>query len=267
MARGKAEKGTPVQPTLAEMFARFLERQAEAEAAGIKGLEGGEVVPYDSAPVQPVDARLAWEEAQAALPHFHAIKTRKGLKAPTDWSSLVAGHEPIAALAFASGNFPQMVRDLHSLMQADDLARLRPTPLPAPSVPSLVEWADTLLADKKYPQCLLALGALRLAKQYAFAEERFAKHADEVPEEWRAAWDNERAALAWQQGKVEEAAALWRKLPASVPVLFNRGMSALFLGKIADARKALNEAIAQIPDDSAWHHLGRLYLALAEARD
>jgi hypothetical protein len=52
----------------------------------------------------------------------------------------------------------------------------------------------------------------------------------------------------------------------SIPVLFNRGMSALFLGRAADAHTALTQATAQLPVTSAWHHLGRLYLALSEAR-
>jgi tetratricopeptide (TPR) repeat protein len=245
------------------MFARFLARQAEADAAGIRCLEGSEVVLHDSAPVQPVDARLAWDEAQAALPYFHATKFK--LKAPSEWSTLVAGHEPVAALAFASGNFPQMVRDLHSLMQ-EELTSLRPAALTATPVPALIEWADGILADKKFPQSLLALGTLRLAKQYEAAEERLKKHSGDVPAEWRGAWDNERAALAWQQGKADEANALWQKMPASIPVLFNRGMAALFLGQTANARKTLTEAIAKIPQDSAWHHLARLYLALAEGR-
>jgi hypothetical protein len=51
-----------------------------------------------------------------------------------------------------------------------------------------------------------------------------------------------------------------------VPVLFNRGMAALFLGDAAEARTCLNQAVQQLPEESAWHHLGRLYLALAESR-
>jgi hypothetical protein len=49
-------------------------------------------------------------------------------------------------------------------------------------------------------------------------------------------------------------------------VLFNRGMAALFLGESADARAALSRAVALLPESSAWHHLARLYLTLAEAR-
>ena len=48
-----------------------------------------------------------------------------------------------------------------------------------------------------------------------------------------------------------------------MPVLFNRGMAALFTGQPADARADLRRAVEQIPESSGWHHLGRLYLALA----
>jgi predicted Zn-dependent protease len=87
-----------------------------------------------------------------------------------------------------------------------------------------------------------------------------------VPAAWRAAWTNETAALAWQRGRVEDAVRLWTALPESVPVLFNRGMAALFLSRPAEARASLAQAAAQLPEDSAWHHLARLYLALAEMR-
>jgi hypothetical protein len=45
-------------------------------------------------------------------------------------------------------------------------------------------------------------------------------------------------------------------------VSFNRGMAALFCGQHAEARIALSEAVKQLPDTTAWHHLGQLYLTL-----
>jgi tetratricopeptide (TPR) repeat protein len=256
------ERGTPVQPSLNEMFGKFLTRQTEAQAAGIAAADAGEVVPFEAVPVQPVDAKLAWDEARSAFAFFGGKVS--AVKAPGDWANLVASHEPTAAVALAAGNFPQLVRDLHQLLQAPDRTALRATasrPLPAPG---LLEWADSVLADKKYPQALLAIAALRLARQFDAAEMRLKTIAGEVPEEWRPAFDNERAALAWHRGQAEEAARLWAAQPESVPVLFNRGMAALFLGKTAEARADLNKAVTQLPEDNAWHHLGRLYLALAE---
>ena len=54
-------------------------------------------------------------------------------------------------------------------------------------------------------------------------------------------------------------------MPANTPVLFNRGMAALFSDRPQEARTALTEAVARLPEAGAWHHLGRLYLALAES--
>ena len=85
-----------------------------------------------------------------------------------------------------------------------------------------------------------------------------------MPAEWRAAWANETAALAWHRGHPDEALKLWQAQTPSVPVLFNRGMAALFLGKFADARAALSEAVKQLPEGNGWHHLGHLYLSLAQ---
>ena len=86
------------------------------------------------------------------------------------------------------------------------------------------------------------------------------------PAEWRAVHANEEAALAWHRGRADEAAALWQKQPESVPVLFNRGMAALFLGDAVTAHEALTRTAAALPETGAWHHLSRLYLALAAAR-
>src|SRR5437764_1284808 len=87
--------------------------------------------------------------------------------------------------------------------------------------------------------------------------------AGRVPAEWTVAWANETAALQWHRGEREQAARSWQALPESVPVLFNRGMAALFLGRPVEARAELRKAVERLPESSGWHHLGRLYLALA----
>jgi hypothetical protein len=87
-----------------------------------------------------------------------------------------------------------------------------------------------------------------------------------VPSAWRAAKANEEAAHAWHRGRAEEALDLWCKQESSVPVLFNRGIAALFLGRSDEARTALTDAVAPLPYTDAWHHLGHRYLALADAR-
>jgi hypothetical protein len=51
-----------------------------------------------------------------------------------------------------------------------------------------------------------------------------------------------------------------------VPVWFNRGLAALFLNEANTARALLRQAAEKLPETGAWHHLARLYLALAEMR-
>jgi len=224
------------------------------------------VFPYEAGPVQPVDAKLAWEESIAVGLLLNAGAKQKSWQAPPHWPNLVAVHEPEAALSFAFGNFPQLVRNLQILAAHSDLSEVRPQGGQPAAVPALTEWADKVFAKRQFPQMLIAIGALRLAKHFDLAGKLLGLPESEVPAEWRAAWANEQAALGWHCGQHAEARALWNKLPDSVPVLFNRGMAALFSGDAAEARKALTKAVSQLPEAGAWHHLGQLYLTLADGR-
>ncbi len=257
--------GTPVHMPIAEMFDRFLKDQLSAQDAGFPPTTAGEVVPHEAGAVQAVDPRLAWDGATAALGLFHKIEP-KALQRPEDWASLVMLHEPAAGLAFAAGNFPQLVRNLQPLLQATDLTALRPGKLQPIHAASLLEWATHAAPAKLFPQPLLALGVLRLARQFDAADKLLRDVQATVPAAWRNATANEEAALAWHAGRADEAIKLWQAHPESVPVLFNRGMAALFSGRHADARTPLRQAVQQLPESGAWHHLGCLYLALAEAR-
>lgn len=261
------ERATPAQPPLPDLFAQYLQRQVSAHAAGLASADtSGEVVPFEAVSAQPIDPRLAWTEATAVLGCFQPDGKKAALQPPADWPVLVAAHEPMLALAFCVGNFPQLLRNLQSLLKAKDLGALRPAAGRPGAAPAVVEWARQTVEKGPFPQSLLALGTLRLAKQYELAAEMVKKHQAGVPVEWRAAWANEEAALAWHRGEAEKADQLWQAQPDSIPVHFNRGMAALFLGRPADARSMFSQAVEQLPDESAWHHLGRLYMALAEMR-
>jgi hypothetical protein len=255
---------SPAQPKLGDLLARYLEKQAEACAVGAAA-SVGEVTPYEAGPVQPIDPKLAWDEALAVFGLAGTTATVRGWKAPPQWSSLVAGHEPVLALALCAANFPQLVRNFHMILATADLTTLRPQagrPVPATE---LVSWAEEVGRRQQLPQMLLALGALRLSKQLDVAEDFVRKHDADIPDAWRTAWENEKAALAWHSGRAGEALAIWQKLEPTAVVLFNRGMAALFLGETHEARTHLSAAVAQLPESSAWHHLGRLYLTLAHS--
>jgi hypothetical protein len=250
--------------SVGDLFRQYLQRQIAAHADGLGVSDpDGQVVPHEAVPVQPVDPRRAWENALAVAQHLTTERTQPRWQVPPDWPALVAGQEPAVSLAFCVGNYPQMVRNLQPLLHGGDLATLRQTrSLPSIVSPALLEWAK---AARGFPQVFLGAAMLRLARHFDEANDLL-NSLGKVPADWQAFWANEVAALAWHRGQVEEARASWRNQKTSVPVLFNRGMAALFVGDFAEAQSALTEAIAQVPETSSWHHLGHLYLTLSTAR-
>jgi tetratricopeptide (TPR) repeat protein len=255
---------TPVQPNLADLFTRYLDRQAETQAAGIVNFDG-EVTPYEVGPVQPLDPKLAWDEALAVLPYF-AGEQAKRPQAPPHWAQIVGSHDSVLAIAFGVGNFPQLMRNFHDVFSHPNLSEMRPTAARPASTVELKPWVEQIAHKPQFPQMLLALGSLRLARQFDAAEKFVRENDANVPAKWRAAWDNEKASLAWHAGRYDEARQAWDGMQATAPVLFNRGMAALFAGDWARAKEQLNAAVAELPARSAWHHLGRFYLTLAELR-
>ena len=254
---------SPTQPTLPALLAGFLNERAQAQIDGLADFDGdAEVTPYDAGPVQPIDAKLAWTEAVAAANYFHPSVDSEQWPVPPHWASLVAAQEPVIALAFCLGNFPQLVRNFHVILQNFHAADFSLSAGSAVSVPALVDWAQQVAAKKQWAQMLLALGSLRLAKNFAEAEAFVKINDGSIPPAWRAGWDNEKAALAWHQGRTDTARALWNAMEPCVPVLFNRGMAELFGGDAAQGRATLDGVVGQLPETSAWHHLARLYVLL-----
>jgi hypothetical protein len=249
------------QPSLNDLLARYLAKQADAQSLGISGFDA-EVTPYEVGPLQPLDPKLAWDEALAALAFFGKAPTGR-VKAPPHWAQLVSGHESVVGIAFSVGNFPQLVRNFHQILTqpkeaSNDAGRA--------ATADLSDYVAETAQKKAFPQMLIAVGALRLANQFDAADRFIAANDTHVPADWRAAWDNEKAALAWHAGRCNEARKIWDTLEPTAPVQFNRGMAALFTGDSAAAKQHLRGAIAQLPKSSAWHHLGGLYLTLADLR-
>lgn len=251
-----------MQPKLDELMSRYLKRQAGAHADGLATFDASEVTPYEAGPVQPIDPKLAWDEALAVLTYFREDSTKKPAP-PPHWPQLVANHEPVVALAWCVGNFPQLVRNFHQFLHQASLAGLKPGGGRPVNAPALVDWTAQIGAKKTFPEALLAVGALRLAKHFDEADALLCILQPDVPAEWRAAWANEHAALAWHRGQAEQALRLWNAAEISLPVCFNRGMAELFSGDAKAARSILQDVVGQIPEASAWHHLARLYLTLA----
>jgi tetratricopeptide (TPR) repeat protein len=265
MARASEQSNTGGQPALAELLGRYLPEQASAHAAGMAFANAtGDVVPHDSVAAQPVDPRLAWDGACAAIRCLNPQADLRSWKVPVDWPSLVAGQESVTVLPFSVGNFPQMVRNLPELFDAAALTVGRtPSALVTPSN-DVLAWAED--GSKRGPHPLLAAAVLRMIGQYDRAERILDRAQRTLTGEWKAALANERAALAFQRGRQDEAKANWEAEQESAPILFNRGLVALVSGRRTDAQALLRKAVAMLPESDAWHHLGRLYLALAEMR-
>lgn len=245
----------PRDMTVNDLFARYLDSQIDAARQGLGYPEDlGGVVPHDTTPVQPIDPKLAWGDATAAL-----VGSEMKGATPPDWPSLVNQQEPAVALAFALGNYPQQVRHIQALLTGSPVA-LRETTTVGALRPDLIEWA-TARTDEA--ERLLAAGVLRLARQYDAAADLLALP---VGEGLQAAHANEQAALLWHKGNHTAALLLWRSLPESAPVLFNLGMASLFTGDVAEAKASLEKAAKALPEQSAWHHLAGLYLAMASAQ-
>lgn len=252
-----------IHPSLSELLSRYLQRQTAAQPGLGTPPVGDEVVPFESAPVQPVEPRLAWDEATLAATFYGEPGEPGRRKVPAEWATLVTTHEPVLALPFCFGNFPQLVRDLHGLIQASRLSLLRPVPSRPANLDSLESSARQAAAKNEPDRLLILLGLLRLARQFETASRLFEEQDNRWPQAWQAAAANERAALAWHQGNADEACKQWHAQEPSVPVLFNRGMAALFSDEPAEAKTCLVQSVEKLPDDNAWHHLGRLYLALS----
>lgn len=254
-------------PNLSELLTRYLHQQASAESAGLgHRTVAGDVVPFEAVPAQPVEPRVAWSAALEVTHYWKPLPAPAFTSPPPGWADLVAEQPSVPTVPFCLGNYPQLVRDVTPLIEEADLNKLVLAPSTPIAVPSLQSWSQRVIRERDPAQLLLLLSALRLARQFGEAERLLQSERADMPAAWQPALANEASALAWHQGHAEKALQEWEGQAGSVPVLFNRGMATLFLGRSRAARTSLAQAVEQLPEESTWHHLGKLYLALAEMR-
>ena len=256
---------TRTPPTLAALTAGFLSRTEDAETLTAAADALGDVQPHEVSVGYRAEPRLAWQESMEVLAAFGVRAS--AIPAPGDWGGLVARQEGVAALPFALANYPQRVRDLGTLLQTVNLGDLLPASVqPAAVSTGLLKWGTRHVQAGELPHALVAAANYRAAHDFDRAADTLATLKATVGAEWQPVLANEGAALLWHRGEYAAAADAWAKLPESVPVRFNRGMAALFLGRSAEAREHLTVAVAGLSETSAWHHLANLYLTLAEMR-
>lgn len=261
------------QPDVKQLFAAFLRQRVSRLAVGYADLAGPpeEVELHQSAAAAAVEPRLALTEAVQAAEHCLGKSQAEafaaaGRKLP-EWAAIVKAHEPMFAIPMAVGNYPQALRDILPLLGGVRLMELRPKVDRPLALEALPEWGVKKAASSDLASALLAAGALRLARRFAEAEALLAQITKNASADWAGLIANEEAALAWHRGEFNEAEKLWQQNPLanSPAVLFNRGMAALFQDRKADAAKLLAQAVRTLPESSGWHHLGRLYLTIAES--
>jgi tetratricopeptide (TPR) repeat protein len=252
-------------PTLASLTAGFLSRTEDAETLTAAAAALGEVAPHEVSVGYRAEPRLAWDESLEVLVAFG--QKAAAIPAPGDWGALVARQDGLAALPFALANYPQRVRDLGTLLQTANLNDLLPAAAEStPISTGLLKWGTRHIHAGNLPHALIAAANYRAAGDFDRAAETLTSLKTSVGAEWSATLANEEAALLWHRGEYERAADVWNKLPDSVPVRFNRGVAALFLGRSTEAREHLKAAVGGLAESSAWHHLASLYLTLAEMR-
>lgn len=263
MTQAKRTSERATVPSIRDLTLRFLER-SEASPSVFAIAPFGEVEPHEVSVAFHAEPRQAWLDGLRALgAASYSVKTNP----PSDWATLLANQAPAADLPLAAGNHPQRVRDLNALLQAKDLSTFREgTPHSTAASITLKNWASRHAREGDFAQALVAGGVLRAAGDFEAAAAVLSDLRVRASAKEQAVLANEEAALLWQRGEWERAAANWQGLPESVVVLFNRGMAALFLNQRAEARGSLRKAIAGLPEDDTWHHLASLYLALAEIR-
>jgi hypothetical protein len=254
-----------VPPTLAALTAGFLSRTKDAETLTAAAAALGEVAPHEVSVGYRAEPRLAWDESLEVLAAFG--QKAAPIPAPGDWGALVARQDGLGALPFALANYPQRVRDLGMLLQTSKLSDLLPSSTESTPVSTgLLKWGTRHIQAGNLPHALIAAANYRAARDFDRAAETLASLKATVGAEWAPVLANEEAALLWHRGEYARAAEMWNNLPDSVPVRFNRGMAALFVGRPAEAREHLKAAVAGLAEASAWHHLASLYLTLSEMR-
>jgi hypothetical protein len=257
MERPTTSHAEKMPPSLEKLFSSYL-AQSESQ---VPPSRPGQVEPYDSGVSQPTDAVLAWRGALSGLAGL--AEQGKAVERPADWATLVHEHTSCPAVAMAAGNYPQLMRDLPGLLQADDLADLLAAPMTVHDFPDLLPWADRA-ARQSFAGKMLAAGVLRLAGHCEDAD-RCLREEHNLSKAELQILHNERAVLAWSRGDREAAIRVWACLPVSPVSQFNLGMSKLFT-KPEEAGPALESAIKCLNDDDPWRHLAGIYLALAELR-
>ena len=246
-------------PSINDLMQRYL-----ADPAGLAPQAmptPGDVEPYDIAGGFLIPVQLLWSEALTVFPLMSGITPRVAI--PPEWAGLAMLPCECPAVPCAAGLIPQRVRDFTRL-QAESF-RFESSPALAPTIPGfpgLRRWLTETGSAGKVPDALLAVGIATELGEWTQATALLARIEPAADSPFRTAWLNQQAALLWLQHQPTNALALWTSLADSGPILYNRALAFLALGRDTEARTSLEAAIPLLPDSSGWSHLARLLATL-----
>ncbi|GEM_PF-578712 len=233
---------------LKQLFASHLKQQILLFEQGISAPSFADTaIPLSTIADVTIDAVQAWKEAIFTTENL-GKNAKVSLPSPPGWQSLIGSLSPFYSMPFASGHFPQAVRnpfEIPKLLQEEkDWAKLLP-------LPELDSWSKESLQRK-----LISLGICRLAAQFDQATTLLNSIKNELPEPL---FFNEQGANLWALGNRNQAMHFWNQLNDEPFACFNRGLGLLTQGETKLAVQQLQKASGQIPESSGWHHLAMLY--------
>lgn len=233
---------------LGELFTSHLKQQINLFEQGLGTPSYSETaIPHGTLSDVGIDPIPAWKDGV-----FPTLANTKGatanISAPPGWQSLLFSLPALFGIPFASGHFPQAVRNPIELPKFIREETGWATMLP---LPELDGWSKGNLQKQ-----LISLGICRLAGRHDQASTLLNTIKDQVTDDIA---QNELGAICWARGDHAKALQAWEKLGEQSFAFFNRGLAHLRLGRKESAFEQLQKASALIPSSSGWHHLANLY--------
>jgi hypothetical protein len=181
---------------------------------------------------------------------------------PGTWASGTRNLQPRFAVPLCVGNYPQVLGDPGKLIASRQFSELAELDSASRETEGASSFGSRSIKGQPELSLLIAIAGARLSGRYEQALAAVAAAEPTLNGAWRAALENERAAVLWEVGMRREAIAFWEQLPDGPVKSFNLGMAALFTDATGRAATYLGAACATLPDDCSWKHLANLYLVV-----
>ena len=231
---------------LGELFTSHLKQQINLFEQGLGTPSYSETaIPHGTLSDVGIDPIPAWKDGIFLA---NAKGANANISAPPGWQSLLFSLPALFGIPFASGHFPQAVRNPIELPKFIREETGWATLLP---LPELEGWSKGNLQKQ-----LISLGICRLAGRHDQASTLLNIIKDQLNDDIA---QNELGAIYWARGDHAKALQAWEKLGEQSFAFFNRGLAHLRLGREESALEQLQKASALIPSSSGWHHLANLY--------